>query len=56
MGRTPIGAAARTETVTIRMTRTEKAELTKRFGTPGKALRTFVDTVMSNRTSSEDSK
>lgn len=46
MGRAPIGASAKTETATVRMTAAEKRELARRFGTPGKGLRAFIDTAM----------
>lgn len=46
MGRAPLGAQARSETATVRMTAAEKRELTRRFGTPGKGLRAFIDTIM----------
>lgn len=46
MGRAPIGPSAKTETATVRMTAAEKRELARRFGTPGKGLRAFIDTAM----------
>lgn len=53
MGRTPIGPAARKNTASIRLTDDEKNELSRRFGNPGKALRSFVNTVMAARQQEE---
>lgn len=50
MGRQPLGAAAKNNTASVRLTDEEKKELARRFGTPTRALRTFVDTVMAART------
>lgn len=45
MPRPAIGDAARTETITVRVTKSEKEALTKVYGTPARGIYAWIKTV-----------
>lgn len=46
MARQPLGPAAKSVIKSIRLTKRENEVLTAKYGSPGKAIRGFVDSVM----------
>lgn len=46
MGRAPLGTEGRTVQAGLKITKVEEAALSRAFGTPGKALRAFIDSYL----------